>query len=528
MKQAVHFILCSIAVVFAAGAHAATPSVNGSYIPAEASIIDAQENTWTVVSGVAEKNAVPAANNYDVDMLLDLNQVLYQRNTSSDWYRWNGGSWTSTSDPRVVSASGTRIGVGDAVLIDSGKHVWTLPASEYAYRDGYRADGNYNTVSVLYYEGVVYCENASKEWYSWSGTAWTRASGDPTAGTSASAGASATPSSNGASIGVGSAVIIDAKGNRWTLPSTEYAMVNGNRADGNYDTILVLYYNGTIYCENSSGEWYSWSGSVWTKVAGNPENPAAVRSVGGSADPRGASLVQYTTYTSPVCPGSDPSCTPAFVNNSSVTFTSTTTKGNAIWVAATVSDYGGVHAISVTDSQNNVYHALGQVNDQAPGSQSLAQFYAQNIAGGSDTITVNWTSDNYKGVVAAEIAGVTASPLVGSSVNIQDGGLASASDNISAHGISIVSGDAPSLVVALTMDTDGGGSDVGGTGFCAVSAGTGFTQVAQFWSWSPTGAAACNLATLETMKVSVAGTAAGEFTTPHLSDPYTTVATVFH
>jgi hypothetical protein len=205
-----------------------------------------------------------------------------------------------------------------------------------------------------------------------------------------------------------------------------------------------------------------------------------------------------------------------------------TTKGNTIWVAATVSDYGGIHAITVTDSQNNTYHELNQGNDKAPGSQSVAQFYASNVLGGADTVTVNWSADNYKGVLAAEIAGVTASPLVGYTVDIQDGNLASRSDNVTSNGISVSSAGTPSLLVALTMDTDGGGSDTGGSGFCAVPPGTGFTQVTQLWNWSATGQPACNLATLETKTVTGSGNVAGSFTTTHQSDPYVTVATVFH
>jgi hypothetical protein len=238
--------------------------------------------------------------------------------------------------------------------------------------------------------------------------------------------------------------------------------------------------------------------------------------------------VQYASYTSAVCAANDPTCTPPFTGNSSVTFTQATTKGNAIWVAATVSDYGGVHAITVTDSQNNTYHELNQGNDKAPGSQSVAQFYASNVLGGADTVTVEWSADNYKGVLAAEIAGVSGAPLLGNAANIQDGSLASGTDNVSSSGITVSSAGTPALLLALAMDTDGGGSDTGGSGFCAVAPGSGFQQVAQLWSWSATGQSACNLATFETETVADPGSVAGAFTTTHLSDPYVTAATVFH
>jgi hypothetical protein len=206
--------------------------------------------------------------------------------------------------------------------------------------------------------------------------------------------------------------------------------------------------------------------------------------------------------------------------------TKATTKGNAIWVAATVSNYGGTHTISVTDSQGNTYHALNQENDGRPGAQSVAHFYAADIHGGSDTITVHWTSDNYKAVLAAEIGGVTASPLAGHQATIKDGQIAAGSNNVTSNAMTLNS--APSLLLALTMDTNGGGSDTGGSGFCAIPAGVGFTEITQVWSWAPGGYAVCNLATFETMLIGNSGSWAGQFTTTHLSDPYVTVSAAFH
>jgi hypothetical protein len=168
------------------------------------------------------------------------------------------------------------------------------------------------------------------------------------------------------------------------------------------------------------------------------------------------------------------------------------------------------------------------MNDTKPGAQSVAHFYASNIKGGVDTVTVNWTSDNYKGVLAAEIAGVTTSPLDGNDAAIQDGKIASTSNNVSSNMSTVNSGRTPALLVALTMDTNGGGSDTGGSGYCALPAGTGFTQVAQLWSFSPGGQATCNLATFETKVITGSGGVAGTFTTTHLSDPYLTVSAVFH
>jgi hypothetical protein len=424
MKHAFTLIIASLAAAHAVTATAATPSVNGASVFTVPEIIDAQGNAWTVASGVVQMNRSPIGYSANVNMLLDMNSVMYQRNAANHWYEWNGTSWPATSDPRVVSRSGSSISRGTDVLVDAGQHVWTLPTDAIAYRDGLRAASNWNTSQLVYLNGVIYSENGSHEWYAWSGANWTRIAGDP--------------------------------------------------------------------------------------------------------DPRGPHLVQYRTYTSPACPGSNPGCTPPFEGNTSVSFTQSTLKGDAIWVAATVSDYGGVHAITVTDSQGNAYHQLDQLNDGRPGAQSVASFYAANVSGGADTVTVNWSSDNYKGVVIAEIGGVTSTPLVGSAARIQDGGISAGSNNVASGRITVGSAATPALVVSLTMDTDGGGSDTGGTGFCAIPAGSGFGQVTQTWSWAAGGAAVCNLATFETSVLTAPGSIPVTFTTSHLSDPYLTVGAVFH
>jgi hypothetical protein len=421
MKRIIELSMCILAAAWALPAASAAPSVNGANVPASSPVVDQQGNTWSVVSGVVERNGIKVGYTANVALLLDLNNVFYQENTAGGWWEWTGTQWAQTTDPRVVSANGATIGVGTSMLVDSAKHVWSIPPGDIIYRDGIRS-------------------------------------------------AAATT------------------------------------------VVLALYYGGNVYCELSNGVWYLWSGSSWGKIA---------------ADPRGRNVAQYAIYNSPVCPANNPTCTPPFVGNSSVTFSKSTTKGNAIWVVATVSDYGGTHAITVTDSQNNTYHELNQGNDRAPGSQSVAQFYAGNIAGGADTITVNWGADNYKGILVAEIAGVKGSPLIANTVNIQDGGIAGGNSNITSDGMAVAAAQTPGLLVAVTMDTDGGGSDTGGTGFCAVPAGAGFTQIAQFWNWSPTGQPACNLATFESKVISGAGNYAGTFTTTHQSDPYVTVATVF-
>jgi len=226
------------------------------------------------------------------------------------------------------------------------------------------------------------------------------------------------------------------------------------------------------------------------------------------------SLVQFTSFQTMNTDGE---------NDSTLQFQSPTKTGDAIWVAVTVSDFGGVHAISVSDTQGNAYTLLDQENDGQPGTQTVAHFYAGNIVGDNgtpDTITVHWDFDNYKGIVAGEIAGVTGTPLVGHSANIQDG-LGGGVNNVTSAAIPVAAAQAPALLVALSMNTTGGASDTGGSGFGGPPAGTGFLPRAMVWNWGT------NLATLETANITAAGNAVPLFNAPD-TDSYLTVAAAFH
>jgi hypothetical protein len=226
------------------------------------------------------------------------------------------------------------------------------------------------------------------------------------------------------------------------------------------------------------------------------------------------SLVQFASFQTP---NAD------FANDSTVQFQAPTKTGDAIWVAVTVPDFGGVHGISVSDTQGNAYTLLDQKNDGQPGTQTVAHFYAGNIVGDSgtpDTITIHWSSDNYKGVLAGEIAGVTGAPLVGHSANIQDA-LVEGTNNVTSGAIRVTSAQTPAFLVALSMNTSGGMSDTGGSGFGGPGAGSGFLPRTMVWEWGT------RLATLETSSITAAGNAVPTFSAPS-TDSYLTVTAVFH
>jgi hypothetical protein len=240
---------------------------------------------------------------------------------------------------------------------------------------------------------------------------------------------------------------------------------------------------------------------------------------GGASSPQGSTpssvrLVQTNTFQTT---GS------TFATDVVVHFNAVTKAGDTIWVAATVSDLAGAHTISVSDTQGNVYTLLDQVNDGAPGTQSVAHFYAANIVGYSttpDTITVTWGNDDYKGLLIAEISGTTAAPLAGHARNDQVG-LGAGSNNVTAGPIDLSSAQTPALLVALSMNTFGGTSDTGGTGFGGPTAGNGMTQVEMSWNWGT------NLATFATASVTGAESVSSLFSATGAGS-YVTVVAAFH
>lgn len=67
------------------------------------SVTDSSSNVWTVVGGVAYENGSPAGFTADVAKLSLVRGTVWVVNTSSQWYFWNGSSWTAGSDPGTGS-----------------------------------------------------------------------------------------------------------------------------------------------------------------------------------------------------------------------------------------------------------------------------------------------------------------------------------------------------------------------------------------------------------------------------------------
>lgn len=72
-------------------------------------------------------------------------------------------------------------------------------------------------------------------------------------------------SAQGASLTSTAGSITDAVGAKWTLVSGTGLQVNRNgvAAGSTANVILLLYFNHTIYEENSTSQWQKWNGSIW-------------------------------------------------------------------------------------------------------------------------------------------------------------------------------------------------------------------------------------------------------------------------
>lgn len=94
---------------------------SGTTIPTAASITDSQGAVWTVSSGVVLKNGTNAGFSASVILLLYYNGVIYQENSSNQWFSWQGTAWSTIlpGDPRGGTAP-IVTGITNTSYIDSG------------------------------------------------------------------------------------------------------------------------------------------------------------------------------------------------------------------------------------------------------------------------------------------------------------------------------------------------------------------------------------------------------------------------
>src|SRR5579862_5609852 len=145
----------------------------------------------------------------------------------------------------------------------------------------------------------------------------------------------------------------------------------------------------------------------------------------GAAD-AGVTLVQHTSKDA------------GTTTSSSLPFNSNNTLGNFIAVFIRAGHSG--ETFTVSDSKGNAYQQAVQMNEtlDSPNGDTFAIFYAQNIAGGANTVTVSDTTSatlrfaisEYSGVatsnsldVTAAAQGTSTSPNSGTATTVANGEL---------------------------------------------------------------------------------------------------------
>ena len=237
---------------------ASTPSLSGTTIPSAAQIVDSSSipyNIWTLKSGQAYENGqlTPSSG---VILLLYYGGVVYQENIHHDWWLWASyldvPVWEATTDPRVISPSGTTVPVATQI-IDSHSSVWTLSGGR-AYLSGQPTASN-SVILLLYSKGVIYQENINHDWWEWLDGNW------------AATPAPALPSASGSTIPSASQLVDDDQ-DIWTLSGGQ--VYENHSLTPSSEATLVLFYMGNIYQENIHKNWWRWNGQSWTSLPSDP------------------------------------------------------------------------------------------------------------------------------------------------------------------------------------------------------------------------------------------------------------------
>src|SRR5882762_9287777 len=139
-------------------------------------------------------------------------------------------------------------------------------------------------------------------------------------------------------------------------------------------------------------------------TAGGPYNVSA--SVTGVATPANFSLTNLPVSTGGVTLVQHVSKDAGSTTSSSLAFNSNNTAGN--WIGVCIRAGKSGQLFSVTDSRGNAYHQAIQFNVtiDPPGGDTLGIFYAENVAGGANTVTVSDTVSGTLRFAILEYSGV--------------------------------------------------------------------------------------------------------------------------
>jgi hypothetical protein len=298
-----------------------TASPSGTTIPGVAEIVDSQGNVWTESNGSVYRNSVPVSESNTFSSLLFSNGTLYQDNTSCQWWYWNGSVWAPTADPTpdgsaclgeasptpINGACGASNGIVDNIapttdlcstgsasaVTGSGPWSWSclgsyggvdtscVAGAESAVISGFC--GSANGIATNIAPSTNLCRLGYASGLTGNGP-WSWTCGESNGGSDADCSAPVLPtqtaalSANGTTIPSASRIVDNAL-NVWTI-NDGVVYENGTTAGYSADAALLLFYNGTIYQENSSQDWWSWTNSAWV-ASSDPRLSTAPIAVNG-------------------------------------------------------------------------------------------------------------------------------------------------------------------------------------------------------------------------------------------------------
>jgi hypothetical protein len=131
----------------------------------------------------------------------------------------------------------------------------------------------------------------------------------------------------------------------------------------------------------------------------------------------GIKLVQHTSVDEGI----------AALSSASLAFASNNTAGN--WIAVGIRVGQPNETISVKDSKGNTYHSATQINQTGDGD-TLAIFYAENIAAGANTVTISVSSADTLRLAILEFSGVASSGSIDQAIASQGSNASPNSGNI--------------------------------------------------------------------------------------------------
>jgi hypothetical protein len=154
-------------------------------------------------------------------------------------------------------------------LIDSEGDVWTVAGGVISL-NGVAQTETRKVTLLLYVGGVIYQENINCMWWRWTNNAWVATSQPAAAGIAACSSPHATTVGTPAASANGSLIptvnkLIDSLGNVWTV-SNGVISINGQVQTITQQVIVLLYFNGVIFQENSHCMWWKWINGAWVST----------------------------------------------------------------------------------------------------------------------------------------------------------------------------------------------------------------------------------------------------------------------